>query len=102
MNQRHKHADLIIAWANGAIIQFKRNITEGWIDCRNNEPSWRDGHEYRIKPPPMVKVYKYAFRDRMGVADVTNTYWTDGMALCKRRGGNTETTRLDWTVLEVT
>ena len=47
---KHKHAELIIAWANGAQIQIKNNST-GWedMDCT---PSWADGFKYRIKPEP--------------------------------------------------
>ena len=45
----HKHKDLIIAWANGAEIQF-RFATEGseWKDVTN--PEWVGYIEYRIKP----------------------------------------------------
>lgn len=49
---RHKHADLIHAWADGAEIQFKDG-QDNWIDCF--APSWADEGEYRIKP----KVIKY-------------------------------------------
>jgi hypothetical protein len=40
-----KHRDLIIAWANGAEIQDKRE--HGWVDC--SAPVWDDDIEYRIK-----------------------------------------------------
>lgn len=40
-----KHRDLIIAWANGAEIQAKRE--HGWVDC--SAPVWDDDIEYRIK-----------------------------------------------------
>lgn len=42
---KHKHADLIIDWANGAEIQVKDDGK--WVDI---EPSWMKGKEYRIKP----------------------------------------------------
>lgn len=45
---KHKHADLIHAWADGAEIQYNQNGI--WFDCPN--PNW-DGTgswEYRIKP----------------------------------------------------
>lgn len=44
---RHKHADFIHAWADGAEIEFK-DFTGLWIET--TEPSWRDETEYRIKP----------------------------------------------------
>lgn len=48
----HKHKDLIIAWANGAAIQFRPVPGHGeWM----NEPKhllWDDHAEYRIRPEP--------------------------------------------------
>ncbi len=46
---RHKHADEIIAWANGAEIQLYHTDTEKWVDAPT--PLWFDC-EYRIKPEP--------------------------------------------------
>ena len=47
--KRHKHADLIHAWAEGAIIQFK--ASDGtWENCLHNEPLWRSDVCYRIEP----------------------------------------------------
>jgi hypothetical protein len=53
---RHKHADLIIAWANGANIQlFSR---EGkWVDI---DPAWSLNTTYRVKPEPVPDVQRYA------------------------------------------
>ncbi len=51
----HKHADLIKAWADGAIIQYWRN-PYGWEDCAKNYPAWDEGAEYRIKPEPKPDV----------------------------------------------
>lgn len=57
MTQRHKHADLIIAWANGAKIQCKKSGSETWDDEKN--PTWVDHFEYRIKPEPQPDVVQY-------------------------------------------
>ena len=47
--KRHKNADLIHAWAEGAIIQFK--ASNGiWANCLHNEPRWRSDVHYRVKP----------------------------------------------------
>jgi hypothetical protein len=55
---RHKHADTIIAWANGAQIQCRLGKGQ-WIDYRQGEnPSWSDDYTYRIKPevkPDLVR-----------------------------------------------
>jgi hypothetical protein len=55
MTQRHKHADLIIAWANGAKIQFQNSCSGGWRDSVN--PNWVLHNAYRIKPKPDVVLY---------------------------------------------
>lgn len=55
--KRHKHADLIIAWANGAQIQFKSG-SGNWVDCMSLVIGWYEEVEYRIKPekPPKYRV----------------------------------------------
>jgi len=67
---RHKHADLIIAWANGAKIQVKipkdhfedcfrdRLDWTGWMDTK--QPEWNLNKEYRIKPEPKPDRVQYA------------------------------------------
>ena len=58
---RHKHADEIIAWANGAQIQCLRNDYT-WVD--DIDPSWLERTQYRVKPEPkpdVVKYYLFAF-----------------------------------------
>ncbi len=45
--KRHKHADLIHAWAEGAEIEFK-NVYGDWA-IPNWTPSWSNDTEYRIK-----------------------------------------------------
>ena len=52
-NPPHKHKDLIIAWANGAIMQF-RTTGGGWSDVQGN-PAWVIGISYRIKPTKSAK-----------------------------------------------
>lgn len=42
---RHKHADLIIEWANGAEIQVLGS--DGWEDTH---PIWNVSNRYRKKP----------------------------------------------------
>ena len=62
MNKRHKHADVIIAWANGEEIEYKwHGEWHDWDD--NSTPSFYEECEYRIKPKRVkkegwVNVYK--------------------------------------------
>lgn len=54
-SKRHKHADLIHAWAEGAIIQFKLP-DEDWKDL-DTAPLWKPDGNYRVKPA--VKTIKF-------------------------------------------
>ena len=49
MGQRHKYADVIIAWANGAEIEYRLGPHERW--SKSTSPSWQEDCEYRVKPP---------------------------------------------------
>ena len=53
VKKRHKHADVIIAWANGEAIEYK-NLPDGkWYEIKY--PEWGDDTEYRIKPKRVKK-----------------------------------------------
>lgn len=56
---KHKHADLIKAWADGAKIQAISDDGTKWNDC-NSAPNWNPFRTYRIKPEPKHDVVKYA------------------------------------------
>ena len=51
---RHKHADLIIAWANGAEIQIQMPGHDEWTDI--TYPDWLPSQFYRIRPEPKQDV----------------------------------------------
>ena len=55
MTTRHKHADVIIAWANGAEIERRDTPTKNWRPAPT--PGWYEDCEYRVKP---VKKYRVA------------------------------------------
>lgn len=44
---KRPHYDLIIAWANGAEIEYFDEYEKVWIDCER--PSFFEGTKYRIK-----------------------------------------------------
>lgn len=62
---KRPHADLIIAWANGATIQVKvDSLNYSWVDA--NPPAWNFNSEYRIKPegpPQWQEDLRQAVRD---------------------------------------
>lgn len=60
MNQRHKHADVLIALAEGKDVQVWNAGSKCW--CSTTSISDFAGIKYRIKPP--VKKYRVAlFKD---------------------------------------
>jgi hypothetical protein len=52
---KHKHADLIHAWADGAQIQIRCSRSDKWANAHS--PFWDADREYRIKPKPDVVKY---------------------------------------------
>ena len=55
---KHKWHKEIIAWADGAEIQFF-SAGYGWMDA--GIPEWLDESEYRIKPQPKKPQYLYVY-----------------------------------------
>ena len=47
---RHKHADVIIAWANGEEIECRMAVGNEWMPCTQTTHQFSDLNEYRIKP----------------------------------------------------
>ena len=69
MSTRHKHADMIIAWANGAEIEYRLGPHERWSEAPS--PRWYAGFEYRIKPPAKkyrVALFRHAGEEPLAVA----------------------------------
>ena len=56
MRKPHKHADVIKAWADGAEIEVKTDITKKWIKLEGYAedwaPQWLEANEYRVKQEP--------------------------------------------------
>ena len=70
MGQRHKHADVIIAWAEGKDVQVKAPLPGEWCALSIATPHFYEDWEYRIKPP--AKKYRVAlFKD--GTEGYTST-----------------------------
>lgn len=62
---KHKHYDLIVAWANGEPVQHYSEKDNKWID--NTRPTWSLECEWRIKPKEEFLKYKVAlFRYHSG------------------------------------
>ena len=73
MGKKHKHAELIKAWADGAEIECKLpDYGVAWHPV--DTPKWDDEMEYRIKPEPKPDVYciEYFYLDGEGEWSCTN------------------------------
>lgn len=73
---KHVHADLIKAWADGAIIQFYDN-TIGWVNCAHNFPTWGTNVKYRIKPEEKKPVVRWMWAMKLTVfKGCDDTHWS--------------------------
>ena len=104
MNQRHKHADVIIAWANGEEIEYRFIVggePQEWqvfhVDCLAHvvfkpiSPNFEATDcEFRIKPKRVkkegwVNVYKATLPNHIGMACTSNIYASKAEALAEKR-----------------
>lgn len=88
---KHKHAELIHAWADGARIQTLDSDT--WVDVPR--PSWGDGITYRIKPEEKKSVVKYLWAHR---GQVLNHFASE--AEVRMNKFKADYKRLDWSRTE--
>lgn len=61
---KHKHAELIKAWADGAEIQY-RLVDGDWMPI-GRFTTWNDVYEYRINPEPKPDVVDFVCLVRNG------------------------------------
>ena len=62
---KHKHYDVIVAWANGEEIEWSKD-GEIWSPSR---PRWPEDYFYRVKPkPPMYRLYSN--KNMLGIVNV--------------------------------
>lgn len=72
MKTPHVHAELIKAWADGAIIQEKY----GFSDWRVFDGYWQqdEAYEYRIKPEPKPDLIYYGVFEMDGSATIDSVF----------------------------
>jgi len=76
---RHKHADLIIAWANGAKIQLYHHSRGEWIDAL--DLSWLECTKYRVKPEPKPDVEEHYYATIYAVSPAVHFNGTPNLKL---------------------
>ena len=80
MSNRHKHADLIHAWAEGAEIEMRSESTyPRWIPVTMPSPQFADDREYRIKPEKKPDVVITEYVDSNG--NRIRSGWTPNLKL---------------------
>ena len=62
---KHKHADLIHAWADGAEIQLYSQEEGKWVGDKN--PLWAEFTQYRLKPKEKKPVVRWLWADENNV-----------------------------------
>jgi hypothetical protein len=73
-----KHAELIRAWADGAVIQYwSDHGRECWVDCVDNRPHWSEDVRYRVKPERLPDEVRYmeASRSSSGLIYTKQECW---------------------------
>lgn len=73
--KRHKHADVIHAWAEGEAIQVRYADEDDWEDFKVNDPEFdSEMWEWRIKPKTLKSKYRMALTtEGVKAIDITNT-----------------------------
>jgi len=76
---RHKHADLIHKWADGAEIEIRLNKDEPWE--KTEAPKWFYAFEYRIKPEPKPDVEELYYATIYAVSPAVHFNGTPNLKL---------------------
>lgn len=66
MSNKHKYYDVIVAWAGGEKIQFRRDNSEEWETYTANlnaVPAFNCEYVWRVKPKSVTKKYRMALVD---------------------------------------
>jgi hypothetical protein len=96
---KHKHAELIHAWADGAQIQIKDKQT-GWEDLCST-PSWRNDFEYRIKPEEKKPVVRWMWAwEEHKLWCMSDTFMTEEEAKELETESGIRYIKLDWSRTE--
>jgi hypothetical protein len=74
---KHKHVEVIHAWADGAQVQVKWDGVD-WQDSK--DPAWFTEWEYRIKPAEKVVRWLWLSKQYDGMWHTGTTYMTENQA----------------------
>lgn len=94
---KHKHAELIKAWADGAVIQHKCDL--GWMDVAQNNPHWLPNTEYRIKPEEKKPVVRWLWTEKRKSGWILSAYFATEEEV-KSFASLDKWTKVDWSRTE--
>jgi len=69
---KHKHCDIIKAWAEGAEIEYFNIGCQQWFKAPS--PRWNEDSEYRVKPKEQFLKYRVALHKTQNGKFYTDTY----------------------------
>jgi len=70
MMTKHKHCDLIKAWADGESIQYLSPVYKKWIDFEEGQTILWNLEKYRIKPKLWIPKKELSFKE---ISDIEKT-----------------------------
>lgn len=72
---KHKHYDVIVAWAEGKPIQCRPCGETFWSEVMKENPTWSDHFEYRVKPKPEPETWPKTIRPGQCLCGAGSAYW---------------------------
>lgn len=96
---KHKHAELIKAWADGADIEWKMPHQTTWDEIA--VPTWNDDYEYRIKPEEKKPVVRWMWAwEEHKLWCMSDTFMTEEEAKELETESGIRYIKLDWSRTE--
>lgn len=94
---RHKHADAIIAWANGEEIEFRNMDMDHWLPMNRANPMWHEYAEYRVKPKIVKREgWVNVYPSMSYAAYIGYVFETQEAADRNKDDGRQATVRIEW------
>jgi len=98
MGSRHKHADLIHKWCEGADIEYRIKGLSTWD--YDNYPAWNsDAYEFRLKEPEEKKpAVRWLWADKIG--RMSKELYSEDEVAAENARGSIFSIKLEWSRTE--
>lgn len=67
---KHKHYEQIVEWANGKEIEY----FDAGVWRTTNDPVWDHDTQYRVKPKPLVKKWRWVLENKKAKTLTVSNY----------------------------